>query len=88
MSYPYDLSQEERIGVGKGGCPPGLGTGQMHTNTFGAHMRVVSLTAAWGLSVFLSHVCMGDLQAASAGLAFILPLAQLYSQDQQEEIKP
>lgn len=63
--------------------------GQMHTNISGTHMRVVSLTVAQGLNAYVcTYMGMGILQPAPARLAFIFPLAQLYSPGQQEEIKP
>ena len=34
------MATRDELG-GKRGCPPGLGTDQMHPNTFGTHMRVI-----------------------------------------------
>lgn len=85
MNCPHDPSQEGLIGGGKEGCSPGLGMGQIHTNTSGTHMN----SCPGHESVCLcAHVCMSGLQPAPAGLAFIFPFAQLYSPGQQEEIKP
>lgn len=34
------LARKDELG-GKRGCHPGLGTDQVHPNTFGTHMRVI-----------------------------------------------
>lgn len=49
------------------GCPPGLGMGQMHTNTSATHVGVVSVTPAPGLRVCGTHVCVAVVQAGPAG---------------------
>lgn len=65
------------------------GFSQMHTNISGPRMRVVSLIVAWGLNAYVCiYMGTGILHPAPARLAFIFPLAQLYSAGQQEEIKP